>query len=126
MVRALDVEFGESEGQAKLVAPSGRSYELPHSVFSVLERVVAEMARGNAVKVLPVHAELSTQEAADLLNVSRPHLVHLLEQGEMKYRKVGTHRRVRLDELIVYKERRDAARLVALDEMARTAQGEGF
>ncbi len=126
LMRALDEGLANSEGEAKLVAPSGQEYKLPHSVFDVLEQVVAEMAKGNAVKVLPVHAELTTQQAADLLNVSRPYLIQLLEEGEIEYRMVGSHRRVRLDELLVYKEKRDRNRMATLDDMAREAQEEGF
>lgn len=126
MMRALDEVLAESEGEAKLVAPSGQIYELPHSVFGVLEQVVAEMAKGNAVRVLPVHAELTTQQAADLLNVSRPYLIRLLEEGTINHSMVGSHRRVKLADLIVYKEKRDSERLAALDEMSREAQEEGF
>jgi excisionase family DNA binding protein len=109
-----------------LSAPSGQEVELPHSVFEVLVRVVHEMARGNAVRILPVHAELTTQQAAELLNVSRPFLVGLLEAGEIPFRKVGSHRRVRLDDLLVYKDRRDRERKIALNELASESQKLGL
>ena len=92
---------------------------MPRSVYRALEQVVHEMARGNAVRVLPVKAELSTQQAADLLNVSRPHLVKLLERGEIPYHRTGSHRRVVLEDLLLYKEGRDRERLEALDEIGR-------
>src|SRR5215203_2197261 len=96
--------------RAKLVSPSDEELELPKSVYEVLVRVVREMDRGNGITIIPVHAELTTQQAAELLNVSRPHLVGLLQKGEIPFHKVGRHRRVRLNDLLDYKERRDSER----------------
>lgn len=115
-----------AQGKAVLRSPSGHELPLPHSVYRVLEQVVHEMARGNAVRVLPVKAELSTQRAADLLNVSRPHLVKLLERGEIPYHRAGSHRRVVLEDLLVYKGRRDQERLEALDEITRISDELGL
>jgi excisionase family DNA binding protein len=126
LVRELDDALAKNRGTAKLRTPSGEEIELPHSVFEVLVRVVHEMARGNAVRVLPVHAELTTQQAANLLGVSRPYLVGLLEEGEIPFRKVGSHRRVRLDDLLVYKDKRDRERRSALNELAAESQELGL
>jgi excisionase family DNA binding protein len=127
VIRKLNAVLAEEgEGIAQLITPSGKSIKLPHSVFSVLVKVVREMARNSAVRVMPIHAELTTQEAADLLNVSRPFLITLLEQGAIPYHMVGTHRRILLKDLRAYKATRDNKRRQLLDEMARDAQGEGF
>lgn len=126
IMKQLDEELAQNQGVAKLVTPQGSEIRLPHSILKVIMEVVHEMARGNAVRVMPIHAELTTQQAAELLNVSRPFLVSLLEQGEIKYRKVGTHRRILLEDLIVYKDRRDRERLSALDELAKEDQRLGL
>ncbi|APC15289.1 DNA-binding protein [Pseudomonas frederiksbergensis] len=102
------------------------SVELPTSALRLLVDILAELAAGNAVKVVPVHAELTTQEAADLLNVSRPHLIKLLESGELSYHKTGKHRRVRFAELMDYKCKRDAASEQAMALLAEQAQALRF
>jgi excisionase family DNA binding protein len=80
------------------------------------------LERGNGVSVLPLHRQLTTGEAAQLLNVSRPHVVTLLERGELPFEKVGTHRRVRLADVLAYRHAQDLRRREALTDMVR--QGE--
>jgi len=112
---------------ARLLGPSGETVQLPRSVHDVLMRVVRELAQGNAVAVLPVHAELTTQQAADLLNVSRPYLIGLLDQGVLPYaRTAGNHRRLRLADVLTYKRARDTERRAALDEMSAEAERLGL
>ncbi|MFJ1259806.1 excisionase family DNA-binding protein [Cupriavidus sp. CuC1] len=96
--------------------------ELPTSALRLLVDILAELAEGNAVKVVPLHAELTTQEAADLLNVSRPHLVKLLETDALPYHKTGKHRRVRFADLMRFKAERDRASEQAMEALARQAQ----
>lgn len=100
--------------------------ELPISVLRLLEDVLAGLANGNAIKVVPIHAELTTQEAADLLNVSRPHMVKLLEDGELPFHRTGKHRRVRLADLMQFRETRERASEQAMDALSRQAQELGM
>ena len=100
--------------------------ELPTSALRLLVDILAELADGNAVKVVPVHAELTTQEAADLLNVSRPHLVKLLEEGVLPFHKTGKHRRIRFADLMEFKARRDQTSEQAMEQLAAQAQELGM
>jgi excisionase family DNA binding protein len=106
-------------------SPEG-SVKLPLSAVRLLVRILEEMARGNAVTLIPVHAELTTQEAAEMLNISRPSLIQLLEEGKIDYRRVGTHRRVRFEGLMKYKRGAEASRRAALEELAAYDQELGI
>ncbi len=98
------------------------SISIPAPAFRLLNEILTEMAKGNAVTLIPVHAELTTQQAADLLNVSRPFLVEQLEKGAIPFRKVGTHRRIPFKELMAYRQTMDRNRLKALDALSAQAQ----
>ena len=93
------------------------SIKIPAQAAHLLVQILDEMSRGNAVKLIPVHAELTTQDAADLLNVSRPTLIRLLDEGKIKFHRVGTHRRVPFKSALAYKQQVDVERRSALAEL---------
>lgn len=109
-----------------LDASKEETLRIPAPAVRMLVRILEEMARGNAVTLIPVHAELTTQEAADMLHISRPSLIQLLDEGKIEYRKVGTHRRVRFEALMAYKRAADAERRAALAELAAYDQEIGI
>jgi excisionase family DNA binding protein len=103
-----------------------RRIELPTSALRLLVDILAELAEGNAVQVVPVHAEMTTQEAADMLNVSRPHLIKLLEEGVLPFHKAGKHRRVRVADVTAFKARREEDSEQAMLELVKQAQELGM
>lgn len=98
------------------------SVEVPKPVFEVLTRVLGIMAEGKAFAVIPLEKELTTQQAADMLNVSRPYLNKILDLGEIPHRKVGRNRRIKFGDLASYKEKQGHASRTALQELADQAQ----
>jgi excisionase family DNA binding protein len=96
--------------------------EIPAPAVRMLVDLLVEMAAGNAVTLIPVHAELTTQQAAEILGVSRPFVVSQLEAGQLKFHKVGTHRRIHFLDIMAYKQRMTSERKKALDELADQAQ----
>lgn len=112
--------------QAKLVGVDGEEIILPDSVYSVLRQVIELMVSGRAAFLVPLEHELTTQEAAEILNISRPYLVKLLEQGAIAYRMVGSHRRIRFEDLIAYKEQRDDGRRANMRKLTQLSEELGL
>lgn len=111
-----------SRGELRVRLDDGSALVLPNAVTRLLNHILTEMAAGNAVTLTPIHAEMTTQEAADFLNVSRPHLIGLLERGELPFRRVGTHRRVRFGDIEAYRQKLQADRAKVLDDLAALSQ----
>ena len=107
------------EGSIKVVGPKGRRVELPGAVVGLLDEILKNMQAGKAVSIVPEHQQLTTQRAANLLGVSRPFMVRLLEQGKLPFHMVGSHRRVYLKDVLAFKKRRDKDRHDAINRMAR-------
>jgi excisionase family DNA binding protein len=100
---------------------------LPPSAVRLLVDILTNMAEGNAVTLIPIHTELTTQQAAELLNVSRKFLIdELLEKGIVPFRKVGTHRRILFKHLMDYKQEHQAKRVAAIDKMVQLDQSLGL
>ena len=115
----------ERQAEFQLQSPleaATQAITVPRSAVQLLAQILAQMAQGHAVTLVPIRAELSTQRAAELLNVSRPFMVKLLDEGRLPYRKVGKHRRIRLVDVLAYKRRDDEERRVVLVRLASEGQ----
>jgi excisionase family DNA binding protein len=122
------LETGGDETQFRF-RPEGNAAEtvtLPLTAVRLLKDILDKMALGHGVSVVSLPDELSSQQAADLLNVTRPYLIGLLEGGAIPSRLEGNHRRIRLDDLLAYKRQDDAKRLEALGELVAQAQELGM
>jgi excisionase family DNA binding protein len=115
-----------TERRAQLVGPEGELLDLPEPIHAALRQIIPYLLRGDAVSLVPVHQQLTTQQAADFLNMSRPYLIKLLREGTIPHTMVGTHRRVYFRDLLEYKRRQDAERRKALDEMTALAEELGI
>ena len=104
----------------------GEKITVPISAIRLLADILAQMAQGNAVTLVPIEHTLTTQQAADLLSVSRPYLINLLEVGKIAFTKVGRHRRIKYQDLLAYMERIDEESRQALGELSREAQALGM
>lgn len=121
------LEHAENERQpARLVDPHGHEVELPGPLFEVLSSIADQLQRGNGVVIMPAHKLLTSNQAAEIINVSRPHLIKLLDEKAIPFEYVGTHRRVRLSDVVAYQERRNAEREAALGEMVELGEAEGL
>lgn len=116
--RQVKVQIFEGEGGEEPI-------ELPACAVTVLLEALEAIAAGRAITVVPQSAEITTVQAADILNVSRPFLIKLLDEGRIPHRRVGTHRRIKLEDLLAYKRRDDAERQAVLSRLVSEAQEQG-
>jgi excisionase family DNA binding protein len=117
-------EAGQALRQLKTTKDINR---LPPEVMSVLEQVLQALSQGYGIAIIPERAELTTVQAANILNVSRPYLIdNLLEKGKIPYYKVGSHRRIRMEDVVAYKKKRDEESEKLLDELVAEAQELGL
>lgn len=118
-------QMADQGKRCRLIGPLGEEIELPASIFYILERVAEVMAHGDAITVVPVGQMLTTQQAANILNMSRQYLVRLLENGEIPYEKSKTHRRLRIQDVLAFKQKRAVARRKALDNLTALSEESG-
>lgn len=118
----------KARGPLKLVTDDNRHemISLPPAALRLLVDLLTQLGQGRAVTIVPQRAELTTQEVADYLNVSRPYVVKLIESGKLPARKVGTRRRVAFEDLVRFDEQDRKRRRTALDELARVDQELGL
>ncbi|MGL4724202.1 MAG: helix-turn-helix domain-containing protein [Scandinavium sp.] len=128
--QALEAWLSTRQGSQRITLmgenEESHTLELPTSAMQMLAEILRELAAGNAVQVVPVHAELTTQEAANILNVSRPHLVKLLEAGRISFHKIGRHRRILFSDLMAYKNKREHESLDIMQALTDEAQDLGM
>jgi excisionase family DNA binding protein len=115
-----------AERKTRLVGPGGASIVLPASAFEALRAVAAGMAQGMAMTLIPSGHELTTQEAADILRISRPSVIRLLEDGTIPFHKVGTHRRIDIEDVLAYRAKRNEQRRAALRELTEISEEIGY
>jgi len=121
-----EIEEVFARTQARLVGSDGTSLEIPDPLYEVLVEAAKALRQGKAVSIVPTSHELTTQQAAELLNVSRPHLISLLERGDIPFTKVGTHRRVRFQDILEYRSKRSTLRRKVLADLTTDAQDLGI
>jgi len=126
-VRRVLAEHEGQDGPVTLtVADGAEPVVVPRAAIDLLVSVLGNMAAGQSVSIVPLHAELTTQQAAEILNVSRPFVVKMLDEGRIAYRLVGAHRRIRADSLLEYQRENDARGRAAADELVGLSQEMGL
>lgn len=122
LMDALDKLASDDKATGRLVDMSGNETEIPASAVEAFRVVVRGMASGETISVIPLGRDMTTQQVADLLHVSRPHVVALVERGEIPHHMVGAHRRIRAEDALEYRSARNRSRRAALDKLTKLAE----
>jgi excisionase family DNA binding protein len=122
LAQASSLQFAQLGPGEITFEVSGKTVTLPSSAVQLLQRFLAELAQGHGIALSPLEAQLTTQEAADLIGVSRPHLIQRLEAGEVPFHMVGSHRRIKVEDVLAFKTKLDQVRDDALRELVEQAQ----
>jgi excisionase family DNA binding protein len=125
-VKRLDQQLATATSAKLLIGSAEEAIELPGAVFQLLQQIVHQIGEGKMAIIQEIEEILTTQEAADLLHVSRPYLIKLLEEGEISFTKVGLHRRIRFQDLKAYQKKQEEKQEAALEEIARISQELGL
>ncbi len=120
--RKIAAVIGQGDTAQLCVHDGDERFVIPMGAMKILAEILNQMAQGNAFALMPVGYMLTTQQAADLLNVSRPYFVKLLEQGEIPFTKAGRHRRVKHEDLVAYMRKIDEESNEAMTALAKQAQ----
>jgi len=120
--RLLAACIGKGDNACLRLHDGDEMLQVPVKAIRLLVDILDAMARGDAVSLVPVHKELTTQEAANILNVSRPYLVKQLENGAIPFHKVGVRRKILFKDLIAYMQQRDQESQTILDQLVEEAQ----
>jgi excisionase family DNA binding protein len=123
----LEAALADIDAETEVtVTANGKTVEVPYSVAQLLGQYASLLRRGHGASLVPLNRRLSTQEAADILGVSRPYLVRLVDSGEIPHEKVGNRRRLVLEDVLEYKQARDAVRRESLRELVHLDEEQGL
>lgn len=126
-IKQLKKLIGKAENKELQISTSnGESIVIPNSVTDIFRTVINVIAQGKGISLIPVAEEVTTSQGAEILNISRPYLMRLIENGELPYHQVGTHKRINLQDLLEYKNIRDKKRKKGLQKLTKLSQELGL
>lgn len=123
---ASSIEQLRSEIPEIEIEETERKIRIPISALKLLVKILQEISRGNPISIVPIATEITTQKAAEVLGCSRPHIVRLLEEGEIPYTKVGKHRRIRYEDIVIFRNKMKASQRNKIQELMRLDEESGL